>query len=756
MARHAKGKFRSGFSALLAPLLVAAGFVAGPIVAQASEFDVNFQPMVFNEENQTRTLIRGGSVTVYNGGESSGDAGEQLNDKVLYSRVVQVGSTWIDALVEVVDLTGTITISRFDGGSAVSNSKNLFQTDITSSNTSTISLKFDFFESGTFDPTSSEGNRVTLKNVLVNSYDIDGSQNNSRQFSQFTGFQKYRIANSPSLSVKTSADSVTPAVPAGATRFLSDVTQNTSASNASRIQVTYDYLSTFTATHGVDNAGSGGLSYFALEFGPGDAFGSSSLVSNTSANRPPTSTDTEVFFASSDVSGDVPRVLTVPDFGNYSDPDSNPFVQIRVDSLPTNGALKKHNGTSWVDVSLADLVTVADIEDGNLGYFYVGPTGPDDFTFSVNDNLAFSSSSYTLTLTPVTGTQTITFPQPSDQPFGQTLASSATASSSLPVVLQSNSLGICSVSGLNIITRSTAGVCSITATQSGDSSFAAADPVTRTFNVSATVTTYTLTLDGNGNDSGTVPGDLTSSGGSVSIPGNTGTLIKNGFTFGGWTIGGTDYTDGDPYTLNSNVTATAIWTAVVVQTPASPGPRFELSFGAPTAESGLAPGSLQGRQVVIPGNTGGLVRPGFTFAGWIIGGIEYPTGTTLTLTTNVIAYAYWIPNTLRLVDPDTDEEVAETLDQVDTVILPDDEAVNRDGFTLSGWQIGTEVYEPGAQVAVVGPMVAFAIWQPLPAVDSNVPSVLADTGTEVSLWLAFASMLLAAGSALLVYARRRA
>jgi hypothetical protein len=40
---------------------------------------------------------------------------------------------------------------------------------------------------------------------------------------------------------------------------------------------------------------------------------------------------------------------------------------------------------------------------------------------------------------------------------------------------------------------------------------------------------------------------------------NQGTLLRTGFTFGGWNIGGTVYTAGASYTPTTNVTATAVW-----------------------------------------------------------------------------------------------------------------------------------------------------------------------------------------------------
>ncbi|NBQ92262.1 MAG: hypothetical protein EBT96_12980, partial [Betaproteobacteria bacterium] len=47
---------------------------------------------------------------------------------------------------------------------------------------------------------------------------------------------------------------------------------------------------------------------------------------------------------------------------------------------------------------------------------------------------------------------------------------------------------------------------------------------------------YTVTYNGNGSDSGSVPSNSSTYtiGTSVPVAGNTGTLVKAGYTFAGW------------------------------------------------------------------------------------------------------------------------------------------------------------------------------------------------------------------------------
>jgi 6-phosphogluconolactonase len=83
--------------------------------------------------------------------------------------------------------------------------------------------------------------------------------------------------------------------------------------------------------------------------------------------------------------------------------------------------------------------------------------------------------------------------------------------------------------------------------------------------------TYTVTYNGNGNTGGSVPTDSSTyqQGGSVTILGNTGSLVDSGYTFSGWTTAsdgsGTVYTAGQTLTVGTaNITLYAKWAAANV------------------------------------------------------------------------------------------------------------------------------------------------------------------------------------------------
>ena len=92
---------------------------------------------------------------------------------------------------------------------------------------------------------------------------------------------------------------------------------------------------------------------------------------------------------------------------------------------------------------------------------------------------------FTVSATPLTA-QSITFGQPAaiTLPSGG-ISLTASATSGLAVSFTSNTLPVCTVAGATV-TPLGAGTCSITASQAGDGTFAAATPVTRTFTVAAT------------------------------------------------------------------------------------------------------------------------------------------------------------------------------------------------------------------------------------------------------------------------------
>ena len=158
-------------------------------------------------------------------------------------------------------------------------------------------------------------------------------------------------------------------------------------------------------------------------------------------------------------------------------------------------------------------------------------------------------------------------------------------------------------------------------------------------------TGYTVTYNSNGSMGGSVPVDSTNyySGQTVTVLGNTGTLLNNGYTFAGWNTmpngTGTNYTQNQTFLMGSaNVTLFARWTT---------NPTHTVTYSAPDATSGTVPTDLntyaEGVTVTVLGNPGGLTKNGYTFSGW---NQYYPAQTFLMPASDVTLSAVWLQTTL--------------------------------------------------------------------------------------------------------------
>ena len=480
-----RSTFRKFVSIATSTMLALAGLVMMATPAQAA-IVLNANGVSLNfDENTTRA--------VYAGPTGSTTMGTTAGSIVAYRGIATISSTVIDAVIQTVSVTSA-TIGKFDGGSAVNND-NYFQSDISTTNAGSVLYKFSFFVGGTYTG-GSTGTAVILQNVYINSYDLDASQNGNNQYTQFTGVQSYTMSNNTTLGVSASGNLLQFINTANNANY----SDNSGSYTKGRVQVKYDNLSTINIKVGTDSAGSGGANYYALDFSVGLPWteGSTTVGTTTtqnSFNSPPVSTnDTQTVTAAT------ATFLTSADFGSYSDPDVNPWVSVRIESLPTGGTLQWYNGTIWSNVSIGQTISINDIDSNKLRYTSAAQTTSDSFTFKVSDGLATSVAAYTLALT-VTGggsqsltAQTITFAQPSSQLLSTaSLTVAPTADSGLTVSLASTTTGVCTVSGF-VITFVSAGTCSITASQPGDSTYSAATDVVRSFVISTPGVNTPVTL----------------------------------------------------------------------------------------------------------------------------------------------------------------------------------------------------------------------------------------------------------------------
>jgi len=163
--------------------------------------------------------------------------------------------------------------------------------------------------------------------------------------------------------------------------------------------------------------------------------------------------------------------------------------------------------------------------------------------------------------------------------------------------------------------------------------------------------TFTITYNGNGNTSGSVPVDSNEymQGRVVTVLGNPGNLACNNVTFAGWNTqangSGTTYSQTQTFIMgSSNVTLYAMWTA---------SPAYAVTYNGNGNTSGSAPSDttnyVQGQTVMVLGNTGNLANSGYSFIGWNTqangSGIAYTQAQTFTMgPSDVTLYAMWTDN----------------------------------------------------------------------------------------------------------------
>ena len=156
-----------------------------------------------------------------------------------------------------------------------------------------------------------------------------------------------------------------------------------------------------------------------------------------------------------------------------------------------------------------------------------------------------------------------------------------------------------------------------------------------------TANTYTVTFDGNGSISGSIPSvSVTYGAGEVTLPANG--FTKTGYTFTGWNTqangGGVSYTDGSSVSnLLSDLTLYAQWTANT----------YTVSFDG----NGSTSGTTASMQVTYGEaakalTANGFVRDDYSFAGWNTAadgsGTSYADGAEISdLTADLVLYAQW-------------------------------------------------------------------------------------------------------------------
>lgn len=204
-------------------------------------------------------------------------------------------------------------------------------------------------------------------------------------------------------------------------------------------------------------------------------------------------------------------------------------------------------------------------------------------------------------------------------------------------------------------------------------------------------TTYTITYDGNGSTAGTAPASQTDKvGANLTVSGNTGTLTRTGYTFGGWNTAangsGTTYAVGSTIMMPSNgTTLYAIWTpSTLTLTYNANG-----GTGAPASESRAA-GATANLSATTP------TRSGYTFGGWATAadgtGSNYSAGASFTMPSSATTlYAKWTAATGTIAyNGNSNTGGAAPSGSTGTsgasyTVLGNTGTLTRTGYTFAGW-----------------------------------------------------------------------
>lgn len=247
----------------------------------------------------------------------------------------------------------------------------------------------------------------------------------------------------------------------------------------------------------------------------------------------------------------------------------------------------------------------------------------------------------------------------------------------------------------------------------------------------------TVTFDAN-NGSGTMAAQATNVAANLTVN----TFTRSGYTFAGWNTAangtGTSYADAASYAFTADTTLYAQWAAV----------NYGITYNAPSVTSGAVPTDSAnyniGRSVAILGNSGNLVRTGYTFAGWTVAsdgsGTVLVSGSTLTFGAGAInVYAKWTANTYTIsynVNGATGAQ-ANTSDSYTTggsaVTLSAVGTMQKAGHTFNGWAITASGTPISGSYTTTSDVTLYAQWT------INTITVTYDKGTASSATFTFPS-----------------
>ncbi|HIX09052.1 MAG TPA: InlB B-repeat-containing protein [Firmicutes bacterium] len=199
---------------------------------------------------------------------------------------------------------------------------------------------------------------------------------------------------------------------------------------------------------------------------------------------------------------------------------------------------------------------------------------------------------------------------------------------------------------------------------------------------------------------------------------------QDGWEFVAWSDGSQSYEAGETYTVESDVTFTAVWETAAPVAPAEYTVTYAL--GEHAADDATLPAAVMvrdGAEVVLPAAP--AAATGWLFAGWSDGSETYKAGAAYTVESNVTITALWnqIPTANYIVTFDLgahaadgeEAPAAQTTPENTPITLPDGPAAAT-GWEFIGWSDdadGENVFEAGSQYTPVGSGLLYAQYAPI-------------------------------------------
>jgi VCBS repeat-containing protein len=308
------------------------------------------------------------------------------------------GTAWVD-----------VTLNQEITATDIANNKLRFKPDANENGSSYTSFAFQVSDGTAY---SSSSYTMTVNVTAVNDAPTATNDNGS-------------VNEDSTLTVSTASSGVTQdndtdpdADDTASTLVVNQITPNGGSASSVSSSTTYSNGTSVTGTYGTLTIGANGTyTYVAnqtaaddLDAGDRatdvftyritDTTGATSTaditITVTGINDVPTASDKTV-----STTEDTPYVFSTSDFGYTDADDDDALVSVKITGLEDAGALQYYNGSTWVDVTLNQVITVSDITSG---YLRLNPDANENgspyttIDFTVNDGDADSATPNTITV----------------------------------------------------------------------------------------------------------------------------------------------------------------------------------------------------------------------------------------------------------------------------------------------------------------------------------------------------------------------